>query len=207
MTAYESTTTTFAYQEYGSCALVQDLLPLYLEGEVSSASRETIIEHLARCERCAAFLAGAQSVRVQLRRDRGERERVIMRDAPVRTVLGAGQRIVMLAAMLGLCLVGALSSLMIWVGMDQGGPAQSLVGMIIGLACFGGLAALARRQAELTPGRWLKLAAFSMVGALVPMLLRNTYDLGQGLAGLLLAVVALVGAWSVIVPAAQPHAD
>jgi phosphatidylglycerophosphate synthase len=79
--------------------------------------------------------------------------------------------------------------------------------MIIGLACFGGLAALARRQAELTPGRWLKLAAFSMVGALVPMLLRNTYDLGQGLAGLLLAVVALVGAWSVIVPAAQPHAD
>jgi predicted anti-sigma-YlaC factor YlaD len=186
---------------------VQDLLPLYLEGEVSSASRETIIEHLARCERCAAFLAGAQSVRVQLRRDRGERERVIMRDAPVRTALGAGQRIVMLAAMLGLCLVGALSSLMIWVGMDQGGPAQSLVGMIIGLACFGGLAALARRQAELTPGRWLKLAAFSMVGALVPMLLRNTYDLGQGLAGLLLAVVALVGAWSVIVPAAQPHAD
>ncbi len=63
MTAsYESTTSRLAQQELGACTLIQDLLPLYMDGEVSPSSRETIAEHLTRCERCAGFLAGARSV-------------------------------------------------------------------------------------------------------------------------------------------------
>lgn len=55
-----------APQEFGACALIEDLLPLYLEGEVSPGSRDAIVEHLAACERCAGFLAGAQNARARL---------------------------------------------------------------------------------------------------------------------------------------------
>lgn len=47
------------------CALVQDLLPLYMEGEVRPQSRMLIVAHLNDCAHCAGFLAGAQSVRAQ----------------------------------------------------------------------------------------------------------------------------------------------
>ncbi|MBC8163265.1 MAG: zf-HC2 domain-containing protein [Roseiflexaceae bacterium] len=55
------------------CALVQDLLPLYLEDEVSADSRALIVAHLNGCAHCAGFLRGAQSARVQFARER-ERE-------------------------------------------------------------------------------------------------------------------------------------
>src|SRR5262245_32729712 len=93
VTAYESTTVQIPHHEFGTCALVQDLLPLYLEGEVSPGSRDTIVEHLARCERCASFLAGAQSVRAQLRRDQAQRSRAFLHEQPVRQAVGAGQRL------------------------------------------------------------------------------------------------------------------
>ena len=34
------------------CAIVKDLLPLYVEGMVSNASKESIEEHLKSCEEC-----------------------------------------------------------------------------------------------------------------------------------------------------------
>ena len=58
MTAYETTTARLFQQELGACALIQDLLPLYVEGEVSPGSRAMIMEHVARCEHCAGYLAG-----------------------------------------------------------------------------------------------------------------------------------------------------
>jgi len=51
------------------CALVQDLLPLYIDNEVSPESHARIAIHIAQCERCAGYLAGARSVRAQLLRD------------------------------------------------------------------------------------------------------------------------------------------
>ncbi|MBP8251919.1 MAG: zf-HC2 domain-containing protein [Herpetosiphon sp.] len=47
------------------CALVQDLLPLYLEKETSDASYSMINDHIAQCEHCAGFLSGVRSVRQQ----------------------------------------------------------------------------------------------------------------------------------------------
>jgi len=52
--------------EIAGCALVQDLLPLYIDNEVSPESHALIADHLARCERCSGFLAGARSVRAQI---------------------------------------------------------------------------------------------------------------------------------------------
>ena len=55
--------------DLNDCALVQDLLPLYLDHEVSPESHGRIANHIAQCERCANYLAGARSMRVQLMRD------------------------------------------------------------------------------------------------------------------------------------------
>ncbi len=60
------TTQRMPYAEIQGCALVQDLLPLYLDGEVTHESHVLIADHLGRCERCSGFLAGAQSVRAQM---------------------------------------------------------------------------------------------------------------------------------------------
>jgi hypothetical protein len=65
-----SDTTNTPRDEQWDCALVQDALPLYLDGEVSPDTRSLIAEHLSTCPRCAGFLAGAQSVRAQVRRER-----------------------------------------------------------------------------------------------------------------------------------------
>src|SRR5689334_7591506 len=129
MTAYESTTVQINSAEYGSCALIQDLLPLYLEGEVSSGSRDTIVEHLARCERCAGYLAGAQSVRAQLRRDRSAREQVAGRAAP-RPAGSQGSRLANLIMMLSLCGLGALATLLFWFGAQHHSPIL-LGGMVL----------------------------------------------------------------------------
>lgn len=67
------------------CALVQDLLPLYLDDEVSSNSRAPIVAHLNECAHCAGFLAGARSVREQLRR---EREQATAKPVPVKQQIG-----------------------------------------------------------------------------------------------------------------------
>ncbi len=56
-------------QQPADCALVQDLLPLYIDNEVSPESHDRIATHIAQCERCAGYLAGARSVRAQLQRD------------------------------------------------------------------------------------------------------------------------------------------
>jgi hypothetical protein len=52
--------------EIPGCTLVQDLIPLYLDGEVSHESHALMADHLAQCERCSGYLAGARSVRSQI---------------------------------------------------------------------------------------------------------------------------------------------
>jgi predicted anti-sigma-YlaC factor YlaD len=113
MTAYESTTSRLIQQELGACALVQDLLPLYIESEVSPASRDLIAEHLSQCERCAGFLAGARSVRDQLRRDTMLRQSSVAQDQTAHQAIVRGQRrvaalVLAITAMLCLTFVAAI---------------------------------------------------------------------------------------------------
>lgn len=87
-----STTTRLAQQEFGACVLIQDLLPLYLDNEVSEGSRAMIAEHLSRCERCAGFLAGARSMRSQLRGEGSLRHHHAVHDTATRQAVAMGRR-------------------------------------------------------------------------------------------------------------------
>lgn len=54
------------HAEIPGCTLVQDLIPLYLDGEVSPESHALIADHVQRCDRCSGYLAGARTVRSQI---------------------------------------------------------------------------------------------------------------------------------------------
>ncbi len=110
MTAYEQTTVRLRVQQGADCPLVQDLLPLYLEGEVSPQSRMLIAEHVAECAHCAGFMAGAQSVQQQLRRDTQARAVVMQQSAPARATLGVLQTAIQVVATFALCGFAGLSS-------------------------------------------------------------------------------------------------
>lgn len=106
MTSYESTAQHLDPREPPTCVLIQDLLPLYIEGEVSAESREVIAAHLTDCERCSGFLAGAQSVRAQFRREQSQRETAAARE---RLIPSAGGQPALSSVIMpifgGLCLV------------------------------------------------------------------------------------------------------
>lgn len=195
MNAYESTTMHILRQEAGTCALIQDLLPLYLEGEVSTGSRDVIVEHLAQCDRCAGFLAGTQSARAQLRRDGAQRAQVVQRDQPARQALSIGQRRAMLCAMLALCVLGGGGGSLVGVGLSYGPPGPFFVGLLICLACFSGLVALARKYSPLTPLRWFSLSISCLVGAGSAILITLPHEDPPKLIGMMLAFLALAGVW------------
>src|SRR5262245_50587214 len=103
MTSFETATTRLVQQELGACALIQDLLPLYMEHEVSASSRDLIAEHLARCERCAGYMAGARSMRDQLRREGALRASLAAQDQATRQAIMLGQRRLRWLVVGGLC--------------------------------------------------------------------------------------------------------
>ena len=110
MQSYESTTRRISQERPGICALIQDMLPFYLEGDVSPESRILIDEHLNECERCASFLAGAQSVQTHLRRENLLRGRAIEHDQRAQQMISMGQRQVIKIA-----LVAAISAIALFV--------------------------------------------------------------------------------------------
>jgi predicted anti-sigma-YlaC factor YlaD len=126
MTAFETTTTRLVQKEPAGCALIQDLLPLYIEGEVTSASRDLIAEHLMNCERCTGFLAGARSSREQLHRESRLRETSVAHDRAARQAITMGQRRVMAVAlgMFGvLCLVIVVGVISLGLATSASAPA------------------------------------------------------------------------------------
>ena len=92
MQSYETTTRRICQDRVEICALIQDMLPFYLEGDVSPESRTLIGEHLNECERCASFLAGAQSVQAHLRRENLLRANVVDHDRHAQQMISTGQR-------------------------------------------------------------------------------------------------------------------
>jgi hypothetical protein len=103
MTSFETATTRLVQQELGACALIQDLLPLYMEHEVSASSRDLIAEHLARCERCAGYMAGARSMREQLQREGALRAGQAAHDHATQQAIALGQRRLRWLVIGGLC--------------------------------------------------------------------------------------------------------
>jgi hypothetical protein len=201
MTAYESTTARLVEHELGACVLIQDLLPLYVEGEVSPGSRDTIVEHVARCERCAGYLAGTQNALTQLRRERTAHITTLERDAPNRQTIAGGQRVVTTIAVLTTYAAGLAASLLLWLSVSRGVPsAPALLGLALGLASLFALLALARSRGPLTLQRVLALlgsCGVAMFGTIAGV----SHGRGPLLtAGLLLWALGLAGVWAVAQP-------
>ena len=207
MTAYESTTSRLLQQELGACVLIQDLLPLYVEGEVSPGSRDMIVEHVARCERCAGYLAGTQNALIQLRRDRTTHITTLERDTPNRQTIAGGQRVVAVIAVLTTYGGGLVASLLLWHSMSRSAnnALELLLGLVLGLASLVALLALARSRSPLTLQR--VLALFGSCGvALVGTIAFVANGHGPELtAGLLLWALGLAGVWAAVAqrPASQ----
>ncbi len=87
MPSYESTTRRMPADQPGLCALIQDTLPFYIEGDLSPESRAFIDAHLETCDRCGSFLAGAQSIRGHFRREPMARSAVIDNDWRAREII------------------------------------------------------------------------------------------------------------------------
>jgi predicted anti-sigma-YlaC factor YlaD len=194
--SYESTTTRIAPLGASTCTLVQDLLPLYLEGEVSPGSRDLIVEHLGRCERCAGYLAGAQSVRGQLRRDLAQRADTALATAPERRAMGHGRRLLVAAMALALCVVGGLCSIGLASGISGDTPGMAAVGAIVGLGALVMLFVMASALGPLMAGRLGQLCAGISIGVM------SGFILAGGLIGstvfaiplALLAIAVTIGA-------------
>jgi hypothetical protein len=201
MTTYETTTTRLIQQELGACALIQDLLPLYVEGEVSPGSRDLIVEHVARCERCAGYLAGTQNVLTQLRRDRSIHITTLERDTPNRQTLTGGQRLVTAIALLTTYGAGLLCSIALWHGMfdNSHDTLASVAGLVLGLASLVLLLMLARSRGQLTLQRVIALLGSCAAGALgtLPLFASRGQPL-PSMFGLTLWVLGLAGVWAAV---------
>ncbi len=191
MPVYETTTMRLTQQELGSCALIQDLLPLYIEGEVSPSSRDLIVEHLARCERCAGFMAGAQTTMAQLRRETALQVNVVQRDEPARKTVKTGQWLLKLIATFTICVIGAFCAVLIAGGAGSGVPAMSVVGLLAGLCCFGALAAVAQHSIRMSLLRWAGMSAGCIVGVIGCAL--AVLSRGEPLGVLTMLVLLLMG--------------
>lgn len=199
MPSYETVTTRLAQQELGACALIQDLLPLYIEGEVSPSSRDLIVEHLARCERCAGFLAGAQTALVQLRRDTAAQTSIVQHSQPEQQQLASGQGLLRFIAAFVICVVGGFGALLLSLGLRYGSGGSVLVGVLLGLGGFGALAALAQYSARMSIARWFGLTLCCLTAVMPAMLVISLRGPSPvALPAIVLALLSFTGIWALL---------
>jgi hypothetical protein len=199
MTAYESTTSRLLQQELGACVLIQDLLPLYVEGEVSPASRDLIVEHVARCERCAGYLAGTQNALAQLRRDHTVHNATLARDMPNRKTVTGGQRLVAAIALLTTYGGGLVASTLIGHTVSgQGDPVELAFGLGLGSISLIALFGLARSRGALTLQRVMALLGSCGVALFASIALVASGHGGELTLGFLLWLVGLAGVWATV---------
>ena len=199
MTAYESATARLLPSEHVACALIQDLLPLYIEDEVSPDSRSLIAEHVAGCERCAGYLAGTQSALAQLHRDRTAHLTTLARDTPNRRGMDGSQRIVTAIATLTMYGAGLIASLLLWHALSNiNNLMELLFGWVVGFVSLAALLALAHNRSPLTLPRVLALlgsCGVALVGTFG--FVANGHG-GQLTIGLLLWAAGLAGVWAAV---------
>ena len=122
MSSYESHTIRIDPEPSGLCALIQDSLPFYLEGDVSPQSRRFIDAHLAECAGCSAFLAGGRSVRSHLRREQTVRATPAQSLDHTRLALAHGRRQIIMLVLATLGMVGLLLA----IALAAGGSSASV---------------------------------------------------------------------------------
>jgi hypothetical protein len=197
------TTTRLLREDPGLCPLIQDLLPLYSEGEVSPDSRDLIAAHLMDCPHCAGFLAGAQSVRAQLQQHQLQRDASLQRDAPQRRVVLRWRELLVGGVAMLLCIPGGMMAAAIGSGLHMRAIDVVLAGLVIATVVVGLLLALGRLLGPLTGPRLTTLAGGVVLGgvgaALTFLSAGHPFSLGTlagTLLGFVLALAGLVGVWS-----------
>lgn len=199
MTAFESSTIQLPHtQEGGYCALIQDLLPLYLEEEVNPISRELIADHISHCDHCSGFLAGARSMRHQLQQEVRQRQNVLAQTKPeTQRLFNLGSLIVTLIATLASAAMGSISVIWLLEGLRW----QHEL-LIFGLPMFSIsvtlLVLIARTRGPLSIERLLLLACSCMVGGIASVLIFVVSTELATLAGLCAGLAALVLLWCTI---------
>lgn len=166
MPSFESTTIHLAQQTQDVCPLVQDLLPLYVEDEVSPSSREVIAAHLSNCEYCRGYLAGARSVQAQLRRETSQRQSAVAARPVEQQVVGQWQQFLRGVAVLLFYFVAAFGGLAIAHGFAVGVGEAVLFGTLVTGVMVGLLAWIAKMNAVFTPLRLLLLLSGCLLGGL-----------------------------------------
>ena len=184
MTAHESATTRFQPQS-SPCPLIEDLFPLYVEGEVSAGTRNLIVEHLAQCSHCAGFLAGAQSVRAQLRHDQHSRSHVIAEDRPAFQAMHAVQFAIATGAVLAVGTVGLFA-----LAILGSYGARQLLALMVPLgaalaACYAIVMLVKQRRGKQLFDRWFPLGAVATLGGLALLVLLTRLDQIREIAGTL----------------------
>ena len=197
--AYESTTMLLREQNDVACALVQDLLPLYLEGEVSSHSRDMIVEHLGRCDRCSGFLAGAQSVQSQLRRDQAQRTNAVKQDQPSQQLVRSGSAFAKICLNVSMSVGFVVSCLMAVTGVNSFYSAPLLAGLFLFAAIVTTFVLLLLgEKCRLTAKDWKFTAGLviTCLGGVWLVSSTGTDSLNSVLLSLVMIVAGLYGFWS-----------
>jgi|GEM_PF-1031726 hypothetical protein len=199
MTAFESSTIQLPQsQESSYCALIQDLLPLYLEGEVNPISRDQIAEHISHCNHCSGFLAGARSMHSQLQMELQQRQAAIAQSKPqTQRLFTLGSLVVTLIATLASAAMGSMSVVWIVEGLRwQHGL------LLFGLPMFSIsltlLVLIARTRGPLTIERMLFLICSCLIGGIASALIFNVHSAIGAFTGFGSGLAALVLLWCTI---------
>ena len=102
------------------CAIVKDLLPLYVEGMVSNASKESIEEHLKSCEECEGV---RRNMAYEL-----EEETAPPQVQDVKRFLKKTKRMFFLYGLGGLSLIAILVCLIVDLALNRGVTWSLIVG-------------------------------------------------------------------------------
>jgi|GEM_PF-4884782 len=208
--AYTGTTVRqrLPHTEIPGCALVQDLIPLYLDGEVMPESHVLMADHLQQCERCSGYLAGARSVRQQL----------LQEQATITAVRGISQSVphlqqsaatrldsLLWQIMLGLIWFGGLYAT--WAGVMNSEAQPILMGLLAVSIAVGGLL-VSRAERGMLWTIMTALTRFSGFFFLLVMPLVNPHILYDLEALLLVTGMVLLGltaaGWLWRAPRSQP---
>lgn len=182
------------HAEIPGCALVQDLIPLYLDGEVTPESHALMADHLQHCERCSGYLAGARSVRSQILNDQQKIHAAQVSQpsvAQVREPVAGSLGMALWQSLMALIYGAGLFSGMMGAAGASGGFPPMLVGAILVLSGLGGLLTVGSARTL----SWLVLMVLTGVGGLGLMLL--SLIAGQPLVLIYGLGVVGLGAWGV----------
>jgi predicted anti-sigma-YlaC factor YlaD len=200
MQSYESTTQVLSRPDQITCAMVQDLLPLYIEQEVSERSQMTISEHIAQCAHCAGYLEGTRNTRTQLQQAQQQRTQAVQQERILYIQQFAQNPWSSLLLTALLCGMGGGSMLISFERFT----ADRLFLLLPALGAYIGLLALAQQNRTLNLLSGMHIGLASIVGVLGLVMLVQSSSLPISFFGFLLLLAAFSAIYMTIIGSTWP---